>query len=117
MTRDWLGDIINKDDKNEGKLKGMGKPLSREILEGNVLDRTVKNAGYLPQWVALQHEVRDRLHKILPLLEDISSRNKVEEEISSINLLIRKYNSICPAPMQKMVISFEDVKSQINRWQ
>lgn len=117
MTRDWLGDIINKDDKNEGKLKGMGKPLSRDILEGNVLDRTVKNAGYLPQWVALQHEVRDRLHKVLPLLDDISSRNEVEEEISSINLLIRKYNSICPTPMQKMVITFEEVKSQINRWQ
>lgn len=117
MSRDWLGDIIKKEEKNEAKLKGMGQPLSREILEGNVLDRTVKNAGYLPHWIALQHEVRDRLLKIIPLLEVDSNRKDLDAEINSINILIKKYNSLCPTPMQKMLVSIDDIKSQVSRWE
>jgi hypothetical protein len=117
MSRDWLGDIINKSENIENKLKGMGKPLSKEILEGNVLDRTVKNAGYIPQWIALQHEVRDRLSKLVPLVDNASLRRNVEQEIDAINVIIKKYNSICPTPMQKILISMETITSQIHRWE
>lgn len=117
ISRDWLGDIIKKDEQKEVKLKGMGKPLSRDVLEGNVLDRTVKNAGYLPEWVALQREVRDRLHKVTPLLDHETLPIKIADEIEAINIIIKKHNKICPTSMQKMPVSIEDFKSHINRWE
>ncbi|MCT8138183.1 DUF1992 domain-containing protein [Anaerobacillus sp. CMMVII] len=113
MSRDWLGDMINRDEK----LKGMGKPLSREVLEGNVLDRTIKNAGYVPQWIAIQQDVRDRLGKIILLLETPSETDQLNQEIAEINILVKKYNSLCPTPMQKMLISLDQAKSQIKSWE
>ncbi|RXJ04091.1 DUF1992 domain-containing protein [Anaerobacillus alkaliphilus] len=114
MSRDWLGDLINKD----VPLKGMGKPLSREVLEGDVLDRTVKNAGYRPGWVGLQQQIRDRLAKVLPLLENRALHNeKITQEVEEINILVKKYNSSCPPPMQKMLISIDDIPNQMKRWE
>ncbi len=114
MSRDWLGDLINKDEN----VKGMGKPLSREVLEGNVLDRTVKNAGYRPGWVALQQEVRERLVKVLPLLDNQTLHSeRITQEINEINKLIKKYNSSCPPPLQKMLVSIDQIPQQIKRWE
>ncbi|MFV8828488.1 DnaJ family domain-containing protein [Alkalihalobacterium sp. APHAB7] len=117
MNSDWFGDILKDNEKSGERLKGMGKPLSRETLEGNVLDRTVKNAGYLPEWVSLQQEVRSRLITLIPNLQNVDRQNEIDQEIDAINILVKKYNKICPAPMQKMLITQELAETQLKRWE
>ncbi|MDG5788325.1 DUF1992 domain-containing protein [Evansella sp. AB-P1] len=119
MSRDLIGDMLRKDKENEGDLplKGKGKPLSREILEGDALDRTVKNAGFLPEWIRLQQKIRDRL--ILTNNEKWNglALDKLENEVASINDLIKKYNKICPTKMQKMLLDPTRLESQLRNWE
>ncbi len=115
MSRDWLGDIIKKHGDSNETLKGHGKPISKEVLEGNVLDRTIKNANYLPEWIALQHQIRDQLINLIKLRT--TNSKDLAAELNLINEKIKKYNRMCPAPMQKMLISLDIMEKQLNQWQ
>ncbi|OIJ12884.1 hypothetical protein BKP35_09975 [Anaerobacillus arseniciselenatis] len=118
MSRDLIGDMLKAKEKDVlyEKPRGMGKPLSREVLEGDVLDRTVKHAGYLPEWIKLQNEVRDRLLKVITLINTNPCDDDIDQEFQSINKFIKKYNQICPAKMQKMLVDREHVEKQVDSW-
>ncbi|MBP3951179.1 DUF1992 domain-containing protein [Bacillus suaedae] len=118
MSRDWLGDIVSdygKDNKSN-RLKGFGEPLSSEVLNGNVLDRTIKNANYLPEWIALQHRIRDQLSKLLITQKDGRPTEEILLQVEAINQQIRKYNTICPPPMQKMKVFPDRIEAHLNQW-
>lgn len=118
MSRDLIGDMLKaqKKDVLYDKPKGFGKPLSREVLEGDVLDRTVKNAGYLPEWIKLQQDIRDQLNKLVSSIEGDTAEESIHQQIEEINKMVKKYNRICPTKMQKMLISRERATDQLKTW-
>lgn len=118
MSRDLIGDMLKEKEKDNlyKKPKGTGKPLPKEVLEVDVLDRTVKHAGYLPEWIKLQQEVRDRLLKVNEMIETKSSDEDIDVEIEAINTIVKKYNRLCPAKMQKMKIDRDRIEKQLNSW-
>ncbi|MCD8511346.1 MAG: DUF1992 domain-containing protein [Bacillus sp. (in: Bacteria)] len=118
MSRDLIGDMLKAKEKDVlyEKPKGFGKPLSREVLEGDVLDRTVKNAGFLPEWIKLQQEIRDQLSKVVSSMEGDILEESISQQIDEINQKVKKYNRICPTKMQKMLITWEQAAEQLKSW-
>ncbi|SFS93873.1 DUF1992 domain-containing protein [Paenibacillus sp. 453mf] len=97
-------------------LKGQGKPL--EISDGSVVDSMMKNANYLPKWIELQKEIRAHILATLEIMENNGEKNKVNEEIDTINLKIQKYNLMVPTSiLQKGFISPENIKNKYSHWE
>ena len=92
---DLIGDMLKKSDHSD--LKGKGKPLSKEYLKGDTLQhfqRIAKDAGFLPPWLRLQKEIAALIQKA-----------ERDTEIILINKKIDEYNTLCPPPMQRGIIS------------
>lgn len=115
---DLMGDILKKHTAEGGmdNLKGQGKPLSQEYFSGDTFQhfqRIAKDAGYMPQWLKLQHEIRD---EVMAIAASLSSED-MENRIDQLNSKIFAYNQSCPPPMQKGPVSFETIQTAITRWQ
>ncbi|SES43000.1 DnaJ family domain-containing protein [Salipaludibacillus aurantiacus] len=105
---DLIGDII-KSSKSMDDIKGKGKPLSKEYLRKDTFQhfqKIAKEAGYLPEWLNLQKEIHHELTLIQP----------GKQNMDKINNKIRKYNKLCPAPLQKPLVNEDNFKDECHRW-
>ncbi|SDZ10926.1 protein of unknown function [Evansella caseinilytica] len=116
---DLMSKIYKEYEKKGGfdDLPGKGKPLPAEALTGDALYGILKNANYLPAWVAKQHEVRDA---ILELLQQIEQEKlplpEQEKRIKEMNKKVKKYNKMCPMMLQKPLVSRESLTVDKERW-
>ena len=115
-----IDEIVSNHAKEGGfdDLEGKGKPLDLkgERNANDYLARVMKNANVLPDWLELQHEIRDNIAGIVRLLEQ-NRTNKIDQELVEINLKIKKYNQKCPTPLlQKPKITLENILSQFEKW-
>lgn len=104
---DLIGDIIKSSDSLDN-LEGKGKPLSKEYLKRDThqqFQKIARDAGYLPNWLQLQKEI----HQDLIVLQSF-------DKLDRINDKIKKYNKLCPSPMQKPLISQQNYAGQVNKW-
>ncbi|MBM7094501.1 DUF1992 domain-containing protein [Bacillus sp. H-16] len=115
--KDWFGDICKKHEKagDFDHLEGKGKPLKRELLEGDVLDRTIKAANFVPEWVQKRKEVVTEMEKVIRLKEHMDEE-VFEERVETINGLIRKYNRKCPPVMQRGLVSTGNLEERYESW-
>ncbi|MFC5734646.1 DnaJ family domain-containing protein [Cytobacillus gottheilii] len=104
---DLIGDIL-KNTGEKDQVKGKGKPLPKDYLERDVyqnFQKIAKDAGYLPEWLKLQKQISESIHQC-----------QSEEDIKAINEKIMKHNKICPPPMQKNLISLENLAQAKKIW-
>ncbi|CAM2986082.1 DUF1992 domain-containing protein [Paenibacillus sediminis] len=110
-----VGEMLNDQMKKGAfdNLPGKGKPI--DISSGDVLNSTLKNANVLPNWLALQHEIRDQIAKLLSI--ETNDQNVIETELNNINQKIIKYNNMVPSSiLQKRKITKENMKEHYNLW-
>ncbi|MDQ0970899.1 hypothetical protein QFZ31_000777 [Neobacillus niacini] len=109
------------EDLEEAKrLPGFGKPLPKNFFSGDIysnFQKTAKEAGYLPPFVTLQKEIKQDMAKLLKLIDEGSTEEKINTFIDEINVKVKKYNIECPTSMQKMLISLEDIELHAKIWQ
>lgn len=105
---DLIGDILEASGEKDN-LKGKGKPLSKEYLQMDTFQhfqKIAKDAGHLPPWLTLQKE-------IFQLLDTCQS----ESDVDAVNEKIRTYNLSCPPPMQRGLVTLENVEKAKESWQ
>ncbi|MDR0136248.1 DUF1992 domain-containing protein [Metabacillus idriensis] len=114
-NRDLMSSIYKDYEKKggAGKLPGMGKPLPKGALEGDIFTKIVKNANYLPAWIKLQKEIKHRIENLMKLSDD----EKRTAEAELINKEIMKYNRSCPAALQKNLISLSELEKHYKLWE
>jgi hypothetical protein len=113
----WLDQIYTDYEKEGGfdSLPGKGKPL--EVKSGDPLNGVLSNANFLPDWLTLQHEVRDAILILINRMEAQADYDP-DQEINEINTRIKKYNTLVPTPiLQKGHLSKESVVQQLMRWE
>ena len=76
-----------------------------------------KNAGYLPPWINLQKEIREKIALTLKMIEQNEIESKLKGSIGEINVKIAKYNDACPPNMQRGRISLENIANQYKLWE
>jgi hypothetical protein len=114
-VHDWVGEIYNEQLKNGAfdNLPGKGKPI--EISSGDITNSILKNANILPDWLTLQHEIRDQLRNLLSFHKD--DIKKIERELIDINKKIMSYNNKVPSTyLQKRKITRENMEQQLQLW-
>ncbi|MBU5466174.1 DUF1992 domain-containing protein [Virgibacillus sp. MSJ-26] len=106
---DLIGDILeNSGEKDNYTGKGKGKPLNKNYMERNILQNfqeKAKEAGFLPPWLKLQKEISSLVHLA-----------ETESDIETINQKIKKYNTMCPPPMQKSPVGLDNLEKAKNIW-
>ncbi|NYF25277.1 DnaJ family domain-containing protein [Sporosarcina sp. JAI121] len=117
---DLIGDILKEYTKKGGmdNLQGHGKPLPPEYFSGDTFQhfqRIAKDAGYLPYWLKLQHEIRDEAIAIAGNHKD-GATTGLEMRLAKLNAKIFEYNKTCPPPMQKGPLLLSTVHSAVERW-
>ncbi|WP_203247216.1 DnaJ family domain-containing protein [Sporosarcina beigongshangi] len=117
---DLMGDILKKHTAEGGmdNLKGQGKPLPQEYFSGDTFQhfqRIAKDAGYKPQWLRLQHDIRD---EVMAIAEGYVANPVADwdNRIDELNSKIFAYNQSCPPPLQKGSVSLTTIQSAIERW-
>lgn len=104
---DPIGDMM-KESSQKKAFKGNGKPLPKDYLQQDVFQnfqKIAKDAGFLPPWLRLQKEIATLVHSA-----------KTGLDIETINNKIKKHNTICPAPMQKHLISLKNIEKAKKNW-
>jgi hypothetical protein len=112
----WLDQIYTDYEKEGGfeNLPGKGKPI--DIKFGDPLNGVLSNANILPDWLILQHEVRDAIQALI-IRMDFQAEYEPDVEITEINKKIKKYNTLVPTPiLQKGHLSKESIVDQFTRW-
>ncbi|SER01757.1 DUF1992 domain-containing protein [Piscibacillus halophilus] len=106
---DLIGDMIKKNNyEYEKDLPGKGKPLPKDYMEKDTLQhfqKIAKDAGFLPPWLKLQKEISALIQTA-----------ETERDIKIINKKIKKYNGICPTPMQRSLVSLDHLEKAKNIW-
>jgi hypothetical protein len=116
MLAGWLDQIYTDYEKDGGfeNLPGKGKPI--HIKSGDPLNGVLSNANILPDWLLLQHEVRDAIQALLGRM-NAQAAYEPDDEIMEINKKIKKYNTRVPTPiLQKGHLSKGSVADQLTRW-
>lgn len=119
--RDLIGDMLKSQAENGkvDKLKGAGKPLSKEYLSGDTFQhfqRIANDAGYKPHWLKLQHEIRDEIIEIAKM-KSANLTTDLEHQVTEVNNKIAEYDKACPPPLQKGRISYQNIEAAIKRWE
>jgi hypothetical protein len=112
----WLDQIYTDYEKDGGfeNLPGKGKPIN--INSTDPLMSVLSNANMLPDWLTLQHEVRDAIQVLIKQM-DADPEVDPDNEIKDINKKIKKYNTLVPTPiLQKGHLSKESIVDQLTRW-
>lgn len=115
-TNDWVAEIYNEQLKKGtfDDLPGKGKPM--QVPTGDITNSILKTANYLPDWLMLQHEIRDELQK-LRLNDNSLDEITIGRLLIEINIKIDKYNNMVPsAILQKRKVTHENWKQQIHHW-
>lgn len=99
-------------------LEGKGKPLnlSDELTENYYLHRVMKNANVLPDWLELQHQIRDEISRLADRLgRDLKV---LDENIDAINVKITKFNRICPSSLlRKPMVTRDNLTTSVTKWE
>ncbi|WP_369903346.1 DnaJ family domain-containing protein [Bacillus manliponensis] len=120
---DNLIDQIIKNSNIDEEIKknpGYGKPLPKNLFNGDVYSNflnTAKNAGYLPAWISLQKEIREKIALTLKMIEKGTIESNIKISIDEINEKIKKYNGSCPPNMQRSKVSLENIRGQYKFWE
>ncbi|WP_096435002.1 DnaJ family domain-containing protein [Alteribacter populi] len=116
--RDWFGEMYKKHEKlgDFEYLEGKGKRLSRDVLEGDVLDRTIKSANFVPEWVQKRKDILVEMKNVIELRPHLDDQ-ELEEKIDQVNALVRKYNRKCPPVMQRGLVSEKNLEDRYKSWQ
>jgi hypothetical protein len=111
----WAGQMYH-DEMKKGTfdhLSGKGKPM--EVPDADITNSILKNANVLPDWLMLQHEIRDQLQALLSVANP--DAKQVERELDDMNKKIKKYNTLVPSVvLQKRKLTKEDMHKQYNQW-
>lgn len=106
---DLIGDILEESgEKDNYTGAGKGKPLPKRYMERDLLQNfqeKAKEAGFLPAWLELQKEIALLVHAA-----------ETKKDIKLINKKNKKYNTICPPPMQKSLISLDHLDRAKRVW-
>lgn len=106
---DLIGDILEgSGEKDNYTGKGQGKPLPQSHIKKDLFQNfqeKAKDAGFLPPWLKLQKEISALVHSA-----------RTTKDIDYINKKIKKYNTMCPPPMQKMSISLDNLERAKRIW-
>ncbi|RDW20996.1 DnaJ family domain-containing protein [Oceanobacillus chungangensis] len=106
---DLIGEILESSgEKDNFNLEGKGKPLPKGYVQRDVFQnfqKIAKDAGYLPSWLKLQKEISTLLEKA-----------KTDKDIKRINKKVKEYNTLCPLPMQKMLVSMDGIEKARRIW-
>ena len=106
---DLIGDMLERSgEKDNYQGPGKGKPFRKDYLQQDLFQnfqKVAKDAGFLPQWLKFQKEIASLIHSA-----------ETADDINMINAKIKKYNSICPPPMQKNQISLASLENAKKLW-
>lgn len=106
---DLIGEILERSgQKDNFDVKGKGKPLPKDYLQMDTFQhfqKIAKDAGYLPPWLKLQKEISRMVHAC-----------ETEKEVKEINKKIKQHNKLCPLPLQKGLVSFENLDKAKEIW-
>lgn len=114
-VNDWLDQAVRDCQESGGldHLAGTGKPIV--VQGGDPLNSMLKNANILPPWLELQHEIRNRIVKLIQRMD--LGQQDITEELQAINKQIIRYNQSVPTPvLQKGRIAVESIRDQVDRW-
>ena len=113
-AQDWMSEMFREQERKGAfeQLAGKGKPL--DVPTGDVTGSILKEANFLPAWVALQHEIRDQLRRLLATDPSVVSESALDE----INAKITRYNGMVPSPiLQKWKLTRDNMRQQYGRWE
>lgn len=111
-------------------LRGKGKPIPAELLlsadETWLAGKTLANAGFLPPWLQLQHEIEDDLAECRRLVEraerfpPLANRdlplNELRTRLEAIRDKTRRYNLMVPAmALQRPLPTTDDLVQRMAR--
>lgn len=116
MMSNWMDDIFAQYEKSGGMddLPGKGKPL--EVSSGDPLNGALHHANYVPSWLALQHEIRDDLQRIVKMRRENPGAD-VSAYLSQVNKKIVAYNTKVPSMLfQKSKVDMNHLESQLPKW-
>lgn len=106
---DLIGDILESTgEKDQFMHNKKGKQLPKDYLKKDILQNfqeKAKEAGFLPPWLKLQKEITS-----------LVANAKTEFDIELINKRIKEYNKLCPTPMQKSLVYFEQLHKARESW-
>jgi len=104
---DLIGDILESTGDRDN-VKGKGKALSKSYMKRDVyqnFQKVARDSGFLPHWLKLQQEIAELI-----------SNCKTDKDVEYINEKIKKYNTICPAPFQKGMITLGNIEKAKENW-
>ncbi|GMA61675.1 DUF1992 domain-containing protein [Alicyclobacillus fastidiosus] len=117
QDKNWIDKVI-MDYQNQGgfdNLPGKGKPLSIDP-NTDAFSGILKNAGAVPPWLALQHEIRSDIQRVISLM-DSQQNFDLDTAIKDINVKIHKFNAQCPSSyLQKRTISSHNIVKLYEEW-
>lgn len=116
-SADWMDQMVQENIENEDIRHLFGKPLNLQEPQDfeYQMTKTLKNAGYVPSWIELQHEIRDQIRSLIGRM-GVLPEDQIDAEINEINLKIRKFNQNCPTPnLQKSPIFKDSINQQYNK--
>lgn len=117
-SADWMDQMVQGNIENEDIQHLLGKPLNLKEPQDfeYQMTKTLKNAGYMPPWVELQHQIRDQIKSLIDRMA-VLPEDQIDEELNEINLKIRKFNQTCPTPnLQKSPIFKDSIAQQYTKW-
>jgi len=104
---DLIGDILESTGDKD-RVKGKGEPLSKSYMKRDVyqnFQKVARDSGFLPHWLKLQKEIAELISKC-----------DTEDDVEIINSKIKKYNSICPTPLQRGMIRLNNLDKAKEIW-
>ncbi|MCL6443583.1 MAG: DUF1992 domain-containing protein [Alicyclobacillus sp.] len=115
----WMDEIVREHAAQGGfdDLDGKGRPLSLDNSGGEfMVNRIMKNAGVLPPWLELQHDIGKRVQALLKRL-DTHPDLDVTSDLEEINQKIHKYNRLCPSTLlYKAPLTRANLAQQAVHW-
>ncbi|MCQ6560010.1 DnaJ family domain-containing protein [Paenibacillus mendelii] len=114
-AQDWIGEMYNEQLKKGAFDHLPGKGEAIEISSGDVMSGILKHANVLPDWLTLQHEIRDQIH--LLIRSNPKDEHTCIQELQAINKKIRSYNHKVPSTiLQKRQITRDNMEQQLQLW-
>jgi len=117
--RTWVDAMIEQHQRDGGfdGLENKGKPLNLEADVGfeGLVNRTLKQAKFLPKWLELQHQIYRELKVIVQKLE---ANPEATVDWPKLQQSIRAYNASCPhASLQKPMVNKDNLRTVIQRFE
>ncbi len=119
----WLDDVIEQHRRDGGfaNLAGQGKPLPLDdpAFSGDgMVYGILKNARVLPEWLELQHEIRETLRRLVEL-RPMLNESEVARRTAALNEKILRHNECAPSDLLKKppLHSSRSFAEQLANWE